>query len=55
MKKAIIKINVNLSAEARQALVKRIYKEWNENGIVVVSNWCDVYIVDDAELVGGNT
>lgn len=55
MKKAIIKINTNLSQEARKAVTERIYKEWKENGIVVVSNWCDVYIVDDAELVGGES
>lgn len=53
MKKAIIKFNVNLPADVLKALTDRIYKEWKENGIVVVSNWCDVYIVDDAELVGG--
>ena len=45
-KKAIIKINVNLPAEARKALVERIYKEWKESGhykIFLIPKECQDY------------
>ena len=53
MKKAIIRINVNLPAETMKAIAERARKEWNDNGIVILGPWCDVYVVDDAELDGG--
>ena len=55
MKKAIIRINVKLSAEEMQAVTNRIRKEWEENGIVICSNYCDVFVVDDAEIEGGDS
>lgn len=55
MKKAIIRFNVLLSPEEMQAIANRIRKEWKENGIVIVSRECDVYIVDEAEIEGGET
>ena len=55
MKKAIIRFNVLLSPEEMQAIANRIRKEWEEHGIVIVSRECDVFIVDEAEIKGGES
>ena len=55
MKKAIIRFNVLLCPEEMQAMANRIRKEWKEDGIVFVSSDCDVFIVDEAEIEGGET
>lgn len=56
MKKAIIRINQVLPAEEMKAIADRARKEWDNNGVLILGPWCDVYIVDDAELdVGGES
>lgn len=56
MKKAIIRINTNLPADVMKAIADKARKEWNDNGLVILGPWCDVFIVDDAELdVGGES
>ena len=56
MKKAIIRINQVLPAEEMKAITEIARKQWNDNGVLILGPWCDVYIVDDAELeVGGES
>lgn len=55
MKKAIIRINTRLPAEEMQAISDRVRRQWEETGLIVLGPWCDVYVVDDAEIVGGDS
>ena len=55
MKKAIIRINMTLPAEDMKAINDRAQRQWEETGLVVLGPWCDVYVVDDAEIVGGDS
>lgn len=55
MKKAIIRFKMLLSPEEMKAITDRIRKEWEENGIIIVSSECEVFIVDEAEIEGGET
>lgn len=55
MKKAIIRMNVRLLPEEKKALYDRIQTQWQETGLVVLGPYCDVFIVDDAEIEGGES
>lgn len=55
MKKAIIRFKVLLSPEEMQAIANRIREEWEENGIIIVSSECEVFVVDEAEIEGGES